>query len=156
MLDKSLYPHSNHPAKLYRTARTHKFNNILEINKEKFKFRPIIDQTGTYSYNAAHVISQYLKPLSKKEIAINVTQPFSADIKNILPLQEDEEDVSYYMESLFTNIPINETIDHVLDQMYNKKKLKPICSKLIFKNLSLKLATEVTFTINNNFFHTNR
>ena len=36
--------------------------------------------------------------------------------------------------------------------IYNKKKLKPICSKLIFKRLLLKLATEVTFTINNNFF----
>ena len=56
------------------------------------------------------------------------------------------------MESLFTNIPINETIDYILDQIYNKKKLKPICSKLIFKRLLLKLATEVTFTINNNFF----
>ena len=63
-----------------------------------------------------------------------MTQSFSTDIKNIPPLQEDEEDVSYYMESLSTNIPINETIDYVLDQIYNKKKLKPICSKLIFKN----------------------
>ena len=56
------------------------------------------------------------------------------------------------MESLFTNIPINETIDYILDQIYNKKKLKPIYPKLIFKRLLLKLATEVTFTINNNFF----
>ena len=63
-----------------------------------------------------------------------MTQSFSTDIKNIPPLQEDEEDVSYYMESLSTNIPIDETIDYVLDQIYNKKKLKPICSKLIFKN----------------------
>ena len=56
------------------------------------------------------------------------------------------------MESHFTNIPRNETIDYILDQMYNKKKLKPICPKLIFKRLLLKLATELTFTINNNFF----
>ena len=137
-----MYPHSNQPAKLYGTAKTHKFNNIQEINKEKLKFGPIIDQTGTYSYNAAQVISQYLKPLCKNEFTINDTQP----------LQEDEEDVSYGVESLFTNIPINETIDYILDQIYNKKKLKPICPKLIFKRLLLKLATEVTFTINNNFF----
>ena len=44
-----------------------------------------------------------------------MTQSFSADIKNIPPLQEDEEDVSYDVESLFTNITINETIDYVLD-----------------------------------------
>ena len=56
------------------------------------------------------------------------------------------------MESLFTNIPTNETIDYILDQIYHKKKLKPICPKLIFKSLLLKLANEVTFTINNNFF----
>ena len=149
---KSMYPHSNQPAKLYRTAKTHKFNNIQEINKEKLKFHPIIDQTGTYSYNTAQVISQYLKPLCKSEFKINDTQSFAVDIKNIQPLQEDEEDISYDMELLFTNIPINETIDYILDQIYNKKKLKPICSKLIFKRLLLKLATEVTFTINNNFF----
>ena len=114
---KSMYPHSNQPAKLYGTAKTHKFNNIQEINKENLKFRPIIDQTGTYSYNAAQVISHYLKPLCKNKFTINDTQSFSADIKNIPPLQEDEEDVSYDVESLFTNIPINETIDYILDQM---------------------------------------
>ena len=146
-----MYPHSNQPAKLQRTAKTHKFNNIQEINKEKLKFCPIIDQTGTYSYNTAQVISQYLKPLCKNKGTINDTQSFSADITNIPPLQE-HEDVSYDVESLFTNIPINETIDYILDQIYNKKKLKPICPKLIFKRLLLKLATELTFTINNNFF----
>ena len=67
------------------------------------------------------------------------------------PLQEDEEDVSYDLESLFTNIPINVTIYYILDQIYNKNNLKPIYPKLIFKRLLLKLATEVTFTINNNF-----
>ena len=53
------------------------------------------------------------------------------------------------MELLFANIPINETINYILDQMYNKKKLKPICPKLIFKHF---LATEVTFTTNKKFF----
>ena len=61
------------------------------------------------------------------------------------------------MEPLSANIPIHETIDDSLDQIYNKKKLKPICSKLIFIRFLLKLATEVTFTINNNFYkQTNR
>ena len=52
----------------------------------------------------------------------------------------------------FTNIPINQTIDYILDEIYNKKKLKLICSKIFFKRLLLKLVTEVTFTINNNFY----
>ena len=32
------------------------------ITTEKLKFRPIIAQTGTYTYNAAQVIAEYLKP----------------------------------------------------------------------------------------------
>ena len=60
--------------------------------------------------------------------------------------------MSYDLESLFTNIPFNETIEYLLDQTYNKKRLEPLCSKLIFKRLLTKLATEVTFTINKNFY----
>ena len=29
-----MYPHSNQPAKLYETAKTHKFKNIHEADKE--------------------------------------------------------------------------------------------------------------------------
>ena len=31
---KCMYPHSNQPAKLYETAKTHKFKNIHEADKE--------------------------------------------------------------------------------------------------------------------------
>ena len=72
-------------------------------------------------------------------------------IKELPPLKEDEEDVSYDIESLFINIPINDTIDYILDQIYVQHKLKPICSKLIFKRLLIQLSTEVTFTFNSKF-----
>ena len=55
-----MYPQNNQPAKLYETAKTHKFNNINEFKKEKLKFRPISDQMGAYTYNAAQIISKYL------------------------------------------------------------------------------------------------
>ena len=69
-------------------------------------------------------------------------------IKELPPLQEDEEDVSYDIESLFTNIPINDTIDYILEQIYVQHKLKAKYSKLIFKCLLIKFSTEVTFTFN--------
>ena len=72
-----MYPRNNQPAILYRTAKTHIFNNINEVKKEKLKFRPIIDQTGTYTYNVAQVISKYLKPLSRNKHTIGDTQVFS-------------------------------------------------------------------------------
>ena len=54
-------------------------------------------------------------------------------LSSIPPVQDDKEDISYHVESLFTNIPIEETINYVIDQNYAHKKLMPICSKLIFR-----------------------
>ena len=72
-----------------------------------------------------------------------------------MPPSQEDEDVSYDVEPHFTNILTNEIIDYILDQIYNKRKLKPICPKLIFKRLLLILATKGTITINY-FFQTNR
>ena len=72
-------------------------------------------------------------------------------LSSIPPLQDDEEDVSYDAESLFTNILIQETINYIIEQIYVHKKLTPICSKLIFRRLLIKLATECTFKFNNRF-----
>ena len=125
-----MYPHSNQPAKLYKTAKTHTFDNTQEINKETKKNLPYYRPNTIIQlqYSTSH-----LTVLCENEFTINGTQSFKTDLKNIPPLQEDE-DVSYDVESLFTNIPINETIDYILDQIYNKQRLNPICSKLIFKH----------------------
>ena len=70
---KDMQPDSNQPARLYGTAKTHKFETLEDITVANLKFRPIIDQTGTLTYNAAKVISDYLRPLCKNEYSINDT-----------------------------------------------------------------------------------
>ena len=39
-------------------------------------------------------------------------------LSSVPPLQDDEEDVSYDVESLFINIPIQETINYIIEQLY--------------------------------------
>ena len=48
---------------------------------------------------------------------------------------EDYDDVSYGVESLFTSIPIKETIECILHKIYVEKLMKPFCKKSIFKKL---------------------
>ena len=48
-------------------------------------------------------------------------------IKNQKPFSSDEEFVSYDMDSLFTNIPVEETIEYIIHQIYNEKKVPQIC-----------------------------
>ena len=59
-------------------------------------------------YNAAKVISDYLRPLCKNEYSIDDAQKFLSMLSSIPPLQDDEEDISYDVESLFTNILMQE------------------------------------------------
>ena len=150
---KEMYPSSNQPARLYGTAKTHKFEHVNDINLEKLKFRPIIAQTGTYTYKAAQVIANYLKPLcSDNKYIIRNTQDFPKLFLDEPPLNDNEEYVSYDVESLFTNIPIEDTINYIVDEIYNRNKLPKICTKLIFKRLLTKLTTENTFTFNSKYY----
>ena len=80
------------------------------------------------------------------------TQELPMSLKQQDSLLPDEECRSYDIESLFTNVPVHETIDYILQEVYVKEKLSKICSKLIMKRLLLKLTTENTFMLNSNFY----
>ena len=85
-----------------------------------------------YPYGPAQVICQYLKPLYKNEFTTEDTQSFSKKIGDFPPLK-NEEDVSYDVESLFTNIPLKETVNYILDHIYIHKILPQICSRLFLR-----------------------
>ena len=141
-----MLPSSHQPARFLATAKTHKFENINDVIIDNLKLRLIIDQTGTCYHKTGKLIAEYLKPLTKNEFVITTTQQLLSMLNNV-PLFEDEEGVSYNLESLFTNIPIKETIDFICDEICNRKKLKPICKQSIFKKLLYKLTTECTFSV---------
>ena len=75
----------------------------------------------------------YLRPLCKKSKIYN--QWYTNIFKHVIFISTFKEDVSYDAESLFTNIPIEETINYITEKIYVHKKLTPICSKLIFSRL---------------------
>ena len=145
---------SNQPGQLYGIAKTHKFSDLSEVSVNTLKFRPIISQVGTCTYNAAQVVGEYLKPLiSENTMLLNSTQEFPDIIKDQPPLGPDEEYVSYDVESLFTNVPIHETIEYILDEIYVRKKLPILCKKRTnFKNFLLKLTCENSFMFNDAFY----
>ena len=144
-----LCPVSNQSARLFATAKAHKFKSPEEISVDQLKLRPIIDQTGIYIYNASKVIAKYLKPLAKNKITISDTLTFPDLVKNASNSNE-YEDVSYDVETLFIGIPVEETINYIVDRILEKnlrmleKKLN-LCKKSIFKKLLFKL-TKVCIT----------
>ena len=57
-------PVSNQTERFFATTKTHKFDGLSLITLDDLKFRPIIDQSNTYTYNAAKIVSDYLQPLA--------------------------------------------------------------------------------------------
>ena len=89
-------------------------------------------QSGTYIYNDAN----YLKPLcSNNEYIIWDTQEFEKIIREQDPLKYNEQYVSYDVESLLTNVPVQETTEYIINEIYKEKKLPKLYSKLMFKRL---------------------
>ena len=67
---QSMCPRSTQPDRLLTTAKAHNFESIEDISLESLKLRPVIDQTGTYIYNASNSIAKCLPPLCQNEFSI--------------------------------------------------------------------------------------
>ena len=86
---KEMRPTSSQPARLFATAKTHKFTDIKQVNINDLKLRPIIDQTGTHLYDCSKIIAQYLQPLAINKYTISDTLSFP-DILRGNPLDSNE------------------------------------------------------------------
>ena len=131
-------------ARPFATAKTHKFTATNQLNTNNLKLCPIIDQTGTHLYDYSKIIAQYLQPLAINEYTVSDSLSFS-DILWENPLDSNEEYVSYDVDLLFTSIPLGETIDFIVDEIYVRKKFRPFCKKSVFKKLLNKLCKGFTF-----------
>ena len=69
-------PTSSQTARLFATAKTHKFTDTKQININNLKLCPIVDQTGTHLYDCSKIIAQYLQPLAINEYTVSDTLSF--------------------------------------------------------------------------------
>ena len=104
----SLSPKSSRLAHLYGLHKTHKAN---------FSMRPILSATGTYNFNLAKWLEEKLKPLSVNEYTITDVFHFADEIRSS-PMNEEDILVSYDVTALFTNVPLSETIDILVDKAF--------------------------------------
>ena len=98
---------------IYGNVKTHKIGNPL---------RPIISQIPTPTYNLAKTINNIISPYIPKNYLLQSTNDF-IDLLHSSPCQGSI--ASLDVESLFTNVPIDETIDIILNYSYNHPSIKP-------------------------------
>ena len=128
-----LSPDGPRPARLYGSPKIHKppVNGLP-------KYRPIISQIGSTTYNIAKFLLPFLEPFTTNEYTVRDTFHFVSML--------DDKDhhlvmASLDVDSLFTNIPLDETIHIVTEKVFHKKRKVNGLSKPDFKKL-LTLSTK--------------
>ena len=141
---EKLSPNGPNPARLYGLPKIHKppVDGLP-------KYRPIISQIGSPTYKIAKFLLDFVKPFTTNEFTVKDTFHFVSllDAKDHRLIM-----ASLDVESLFTNIPLEETIDLLTDKVFeNKVKVKGI-SKRDFKRL-LEISTKGTvFYFNGKYY----
>ena len=126
------YPSGSAPARIYGTPKMHKFSSSDSFPK----LRPIASSIGTFNSNLARFLCDLLSPLVPNDYSYKDTFSFVSQIKNANPSKKFL--VSYDVAILFTNTPLQETIDIAINLIFNhnrnlkitKKELKktfPVC-----------------------------
>ena len=140
-----LYPSGLVPACIYDTPKMHKFSSSDSFPK----LRQIVSSINTFNYNLARFLCDLLSPLVPNDHSCKDTFSSVSQIKNANLSRKCL--VSYYVTSLFTNIPLQETIDIEISLIFNpnfnlninKTELK----KLFFFNTS-----QTHFIFNSKFY----
>ena len=97
--------------------------------------RPVVSMVGTPEYHLAKFLDDYIKPNFPNDYMLSSTKDFIDKLK-LLSIQGDETMVSFDVSSLFTNVPLMETIDIVIDRVYREDAvITPPFKKLYVKGV---------------------
>ena len=143
-LRSKLSPDGPNPARLYGSPKIHK-----PLVDGLPKYRPIISQIGSTTYDIAKYLLTFIEPYTKNDYTVKDTFHF---VSMLDTMDHRLVMASLDVDSLFTNIPLNETIEIVTEKVYKNQTIVKGISKNDFKEL-LQLSTKGTvFTFNGAYY----
>ena len=108
---ESVYPTGSRPARMYGLPKLH---NIFDSVPA---FRPILLSIGTYNYQLAKFLGKVLDDVIPNDHSAKDTFSFVEELKTVSLTNKYK--VPYDVTSLFTNIPLEETIQSQTNVVFN-------------------------------------
>ena len=124
-----MVPVGSSPGVLYGLCKVHK---KIPNGDNCPPFRPILSAIGTVSYNLAKFLVPLLEPLTTNQYVCKDSFSFAAEVREQNP---DLYMASFDVDSLFTNIPLDETIDVCVKKLFGRKHKFKGFSKSEFRSL---------------------
>ena len=144
-----IYPTGSAPGKFYGTAKIHQLSPNDTINE--LPLRPIVSNIGTATYRLSKYLAKLLSPLSESEYTIKKTKYFVEKIKKE-HIPNDHLLVSFDVKSLFTNVPLDETTEIILNRIYDKNEISTDITKSEMKEVLNLCIKTVHFTFDGNIY----
>ena len=141
-----LYPSGSASARIYGTPKMYKFSSSDSFAK----LHPIVSSIGIFNYNLPSFLCDLLSPLVPIDYYCKDTFSFVFQIKNANVSKTFL--VSYDVTSLFTNIPLEETIDVAINLILNHNPTLNITRKEL-KKLFFFAASQTQFIFNSKFYN---
>ena len=139
-----LYPTGSKPGILYGLCKIRK--NIVDGVPP---FRPILSAIGTPTYKLAKFFVPLLEPLTYNQYTIKDSFSFCEELKNF---NTNLIMASFDVESLFTNIPLQETIDLCVQKLFEDKNFIDGLSKDSFREMLTVTMTESFILFDNEYY----
>jgi hypothetical protein len=139
-----LNPTGTQPSVMYGLSKIHKpaINNVP-------KLRPILSAIKSPTYKLSQYLNGILKPFTMNEYTTRDSFTFASEIR----MQQSANFMaSLDIDSLFTNIPLSETINICCELLFERHALVDGLSKDEFKQL-LTLATTESFILFDNRYY---
>ena len=89
---------------------------LPKIHKPSVPIRPILSTIGTFNYNLAKYFVKIVEPITYNKYTVKNSFDFANELKSID--LSNKVMASFDVESLFTNIPLDETISIIIDQLF--------------------------------------
>ena len=142
-----MYPSGSAPARIYGTSKMHKFSSSDSFPK----LRSILSSIGTFNYNLARFLCDHPSLLAPNDYSCKNTFSFISQIKNANLSKKCL--LSYDVTSLFTNIPLQETVDIAINSIFNPNPNLNITKKKELKKLFLFATSQTRFIFNSEFYN---
>jgi hypothetical protein len=126
---KSLKDQNHIPIELYRhlyptSTETPKFYCLPKVHKPQVPLRPIVASRNSMTYNLAKFIAKVLRPLvGKSERHLKNSQDLVNKLRGVT-LSNNQSLISYDVTSLFTNVPVDESVSIIRNKLSEDATLK--------------------------------
>ena len=137
--------------KLTQIGHAHSLPKIHKDFQDIIPFRPIVDTTSTLHCGIGKYLSSLLNPLTINNYSVEDSFEATKHIKATPPelFNEGCKFISFNVTSLFTNSPLNRTVNIILKQIY---VIPTTLTNYKMKKLILDACTKTVFSFNRKFY----